>query len=163
VRRLITALTALGALVVVGALASASGGATVTPLMPAYSGPLSRHDLQRRPYVIAISGDGSNFLAGRGQTARRPDTGRLTWTQWSAADGRGRGANWIDDCEPSCAQGTLHPYRITVHVYRPRRIAGHRLFTRLSITYVAGRPSYIKRRTTTLQLVYKSGLLFWNM
>lgn len=158
----LTALAALGAAVVLGV--GASSGATVTPQMPSFSGPLGHHDLQRRPYTIIISGDGSNFLAGRGQTSKHPRVGRLSWSQWSATDGRATGANWIDDCEPNCAQGTLHPYPITVHVYRPRVIAGRRLFTRLSYTYARGRPSYVKSRTTTLRLVYQAKFktFFWN-
>lgn len=33
------------------------------------------------------------------------------------------GADWMDDFTPDGATGTFHPFRVTVHVYRPRH--GH--------------------------------------
>jgi hypothetical protein len=164
VRRL---LLLAGALCAAALSIAAVGGAsaqTTTPLVPSFSGPLSRHDLQRRPWAITISGDGSNFLAGRGTSGRR--TGHMTWTQWSTSDGRGTGANWVDDCKPDCADGTFRGYAIQIHVYRPRRIAGRMLFTRLTMTFTAGRPSYIHSRQSTLKLVYQpkyDKTYFWNV
>jgi len=41
----------------------------------------------------------------------------------------GAGADWMDDFTPDGATGTFHPFRVTVHVYRPR----HGIFTRMTI------------------------------
>jgi hypothetical protein len=38
---------------------------------------------------------------------------------------------WLDDCDPSCAEGTFSPYAVKVLVSRPRQ--GH--FTRLTLKF----------------------------
>lgn len=91
---------------------------------------------QVRPYRIGYTGDGSAFLGGftrhhgLHKSSPQADFGRLRWTTYNAREGRAVGADWIDNFVPDGAAGTFHPFRVTVHVYRPR--SG--IFTRMTIT-----------------------------
>jgi hypothetical protein len=91
---------------------------------------------QVRPYRIGYTGDGSAFLGGftrhHGLHKSSPlsDFGRLRWTTYNAGEGRAVGADWVDNFVPDGAAGTFHPFRATVHVYRPRR----GIFTRMTIS-----------------------------
>ena len=97
--------------------------------------------LQRRPFVISWTGDSTGYLGGA--TGRRfvtkpdirrrglrPNFGRLRWTTWNATQGRAWGVNWLNNCKPSCGQGTYFPKAVNVHVSRPN---GSGMFTRLDI------------------------------
>jgi hypothetical protein len=91
---------------------------------------------QVRPYRIDYTGDGSAILGGftnhTGLHKSSPlaDFGRLHWTSYTASDGRATGADWIDNFIPDGAAGTFHPFRATIHVFRPR----HGIFTRMTLT-----------------------------
>ncbi len=90
---------------------------------------------QVRPYLIDYTGDGSAFLGGfTGHHGLRKSSplsyfGRLHWTTYNKHEGRAFGADWLDNFIPDGATGTFHPFKVTVHVYRPR--AG--IFTRMTI------------------------------
>lgn len=105
-----------------------------------------RAQFQVRPYVVDFTGDGSAYLGGfaraRSHSARTRGyglwAGRLHWTTWNASEGRAYGADWIDNGMPDTATGTLYPYRVSVHVYRPR----DGIFTRMTIVqHVQGIPT----------------------
>jgi hypothetical protein len=55
-----------------------------------------------QPKEITTSGDGSAFVDG------------LTWTGWGTARAVGSGTLKLNDCTPSCAQGTYTSYPATV-------------------------------------------------
>lgn len=131
--------------------------------LPEYLGPPSTHDLQVRPKIIVWTGDGSGLFAGRGRP--RPKTrsfGRLHWTEWRGkSEARAWGANWFDDCSPDCAGGTFTAYAVNLRAFRPAFLAGYYVFTRMTVTYAHGRPSYVKTRSHTWRLVSNSGSYFW--
>jgi hypothetical protein len=58
--------------------------------------------MKTEPASIVLSGDGSTFVR------------HLTWTGWGTADAQGTGILERDDCNPNCAQGTLHAYQATI-------------------------------------------------
>src|SRR5919206_4619957 len=63
--------------------------------------------LRVRPAKISYTGDGTGIVGGfDGTSARHP--GHLRWLSYTRRDGRARGLLWLDDCEPSCAEGTFH-------------------------------------------------------
>lgn len=145
---------AMGALVAVpGALAKG------LPTVPSYSGPPGQGDLKIKPSSIDYD-MGSAFLAG----SRRPDgkAGPLSWSNWTATGGRGSGFNWLDNCKPDCARGRFHLFAVKLHFWRARRVHGHRIFTRLTVTYTGKRPSYVHHRTSTWKVVFNSGGYFYN-
>ena len=103
--------------------------------------PTQEWGLQQRPYVISWTGDGTGYLGGanaRSSVTRadlqrggiRGNMGRLRWTTWNATEGRAWGVDWLNNCIPSCGQGTFFPKNANVHVYRPNASG---IFTRLEI------------------------------
>lgn len=95
-----------------------------------------------KPAQIVYTGDGSGVLGGFSGTGRYPRFGRLSWSSWNRRQALGSGAVWLDNCEPSCAGGTFHPYAVNVHAFDPR--AGH--FTRLTLRYDYEGKKVIDRR-----------------
>ncbi|MDQ2759925.1 MAG: hypothetical protein M3Y17_05680 [Actinomycetota bacterium] len=108
----------------------AAASARILPAVPTEFG----HP-QVRPHLIDYTGDGSAFLGGftrhhaLHKSSPLADFGRLHWTTYNKNEGRAYGADWIDNFIPDGAAGTFHPFKVTVHVYRPR--AG--VFTRMTI------------------------------
>ena len=69
----------------------------------------------------------------------------VTWSRWSARSAKGRGVVLANDCDPSCAGGSIYRYRTTVRLYHPRTCHGngrHRYFSksRLNVTFRRGNP-----------------------
>lgn len=91
-----------------------------------------------RPQLIVYTGDAAGLIG------RHPGTkkGKIIWSSWTAKAAKGRGSVWLNNCNPSCAEGTYIRYRGRVSLTRPRK--GH--FTRLSIS-VPG----MRKDTRTLQ------------
>jgi hypothetical protein len=84
-----------------------------------------------RPSEIVYTGDGSGVLGGFDGSGRYPHDGHLTWTSWTSREAKGKGAVWLDNCEPDCAQGVFSPYAVTVRAFAVQ--GGH--FTRLTLRY----------------------------
>jgi hypothetical protein len=158
----IRAAVATAALVLVVAVAQASASQR-TPRVVSSSGGTPRYaGFQRRPFRIVYSGDGAALLAGTGSTFNH-----LTWTSWAGGQGRGRGADWHDNCVPDCANGTYAAYPVNVIVDRPELVGGYLLFTRMTTTYTAATPPYpaYRHRSVTYKLDYNAqyNTFFWNL
>jgi hypothetical protein len=118
-------------------LASSLAG---TPRVPGGSG-----RLVRKPALIPLSQDGSDYLSG-------PRKGwRLGWFNWHYSYAQGEGAEWINNCTPDCARGTYTHYPAAIRLYRPRVLRGHLVFTRLRIHFEDVWPRRLPR-TRTLRL-----------
>lgn len=143
------------------ALAGATALAKVQ--VPAYDGPISPgKNPTVRPGTIVYTGDGSGVLAGRGTRSRRPKFGRLHWTTWNATQGKAFGADWVNNCVPFCAAGTFTSYPVNIRVFRPRVLAGHRIFTRMQVTFTAKRPKGVHARVQIWKVADGHGQYFWN-
>lgn len=109
--------------------------ATASSRLPKLLGDASHYRLtwQVRPASILYTGDGSGVLGGfDGSGARHAaHPGDLTWASWTTERATGSGAVWLDDCTPSCAEGTFTAHAVKVRAFRPVR--GH--FTRLTLRY----------------------------
>lgn len=130
------------ALVAIAGLASsvaASAALAATPTMPAFYGPASKNNPVAKPPAIVYSGDGSQFFAGP-RRAKKP--GHLHWTTWNSGEGLGSGYQWIDNCNPSCANGKFALYPVSLKVYRPRKESKYYIFTRLKVTYTGKKPDH---------------------
>ena len=94
-----------------------------------------------------------------------PLSAHLRWTSWTSAEGRGSGADWHDNCVPDCADGIVYAYPANVRVYRPERLAGYLVFTRMTITYTGARPPYPAYRsgsvTYTVRYVARYHYFAW--
>jgi hypothetical protein len=65
---------------------------------------------------------------------------RMRWSRWTTAAAFGRGLVFADDCDPYCAAGHLHVYRVHVALAGVLRCGGTRIFRRARIRYVGRRP-----------------------
>ena len=133
-RRLV-ALAAFGFFVALLA-ACASDRGSRTAVLPTLLGAGSHHTTvwKVRPAEIVYAGDGSRVLGGfdgleEGDVLH---PGHLTWTTWTERQASGRGAVWLNDCTPVCADGKFTPHAVVVETFRPRD--GH--FTRLTLRYM---------------------------
>jgi hypothetical protein len=125
------------------------------PSMPIQGGVIGV--TRARPAIVGLVADGSQLLGG--VTGRHPTEstrghpfGRLHWTTWTATDGRAQGAEWINNCSPSCGGGVYRAFRATVHVYDPSATG---VFQRMKITARLKRPK-------TYAASYAEGGWGWN-
>lgn len=110
------------------ALPGASSAAGVPGLL---TGETSRHPFQIRPMRVSLIQDGTRYLGGF-DARGRGDFGHITWLTWTARSATGKGAYWIDDCQPSgCASGTFFGWAARLRAFAPQ--GGH--FTRLTLRY----------------------------
>ena len=117
--------------------------------------------LQAKPFQIIWTGDATGVFAGRGTASKRPRFGRLHWSKWTATEGKGFGANWLNDCIPFCAAGKFTPFNANLTAYRPRVISGFKVFTRLKVVYT-GRVPHGYERTGVFTLGHRGKQFFWN-
>jgi hypothetical protein len=86
---------------------------------------------QVKPASISYTGDGTGIIGGLdGTSVRHP--GHLDWTRYTHHAGSARGTVWLNDCEPGCANGTFHPYKVSVRVSSP----SHGRFRLLTLKFV---------------------------
>jgi hypothetical protein len=154
--RKIAVLAGAGALV--GGPAALASGSTL-PKLPSQVGPASQGDLKVKPASIVYTGDGSGFFAGARKTKHRDKP--LKWSSWTASGGQGSGFNWVNNCNPNCAGGTFRAFAVKLDAYRPRRLGGHRVFTRMKVTYTDQKPSH-NNRTQVWKVVHQHGGYFYS-
>lgn len=94
----------------------------------------ARHPFSVRPAVVIYTGDGSGVLGGFDGNAKSGDFGHLSWSSWTTRAAGGTGAVWLDNCAPSCAEGTFSPYAVKVRAFAPHN--GY--FTRMTLSYDYG-------------------------
>jgi hypothetical protein len=115
----------------------ASAAMSTVPRAPADLGATAANNgLQVEPATITYTGDGTGFLGGA--STRRNSS--INWTEWTAEAALGTGFNQLDSCEPSCARGAYHGYRVRIELWRPRALHGALVFTRMTILYVGSHP-----------------------
>ncbi|HZU60529.1 MAG TPA: hypothetical protein VE983_06155 [Solirubrobacteraceae bacterium] len=135
--------------------------AAALPKVPDASGHLANSQFQIKPASIQISGDGSFYFDGKKESHNH--AAPLAWTSWTATGGRGSGFNWVNNCQPSCAQGKFHQYPVKLRVWRPEHVGGHLIFTRMTVTYTNGFPKGVPHKKDVFKVTHKKGgLFFWN-
>ena len=153
----VAAMLAAAPAVAAGVRAPASSPQIVTSTggTPRFAG------FRRTPREVIYSGDGSAFIAGPGHGSPA-----IVWSRWDAHSGRGQGADWHDNCVPDCARGHFTAYPATITVFRPRRVGGYLLFTRMTTAFTRARPPYpgFRRTTVTYRLQYQASghSFFWS-
>jgi hypothetical protein len=78
---------------------------------------------------------------------------RTTWSRWGRRVAIGKGQTAVNDCDPSCAEGTVTRYPARARAFRIRTCRGRsgkrrRFYTRLRLTV-----RMPERHTTTFRLV----------
>jgi hypothetical protein len=145
--------SALAGTAVLAIAAGASAAVAATPKLPAFSGPPSKTNPTVKPGEIVYSGDGSQFFAGKRTGPRK--IGKLHWTVWKGTEALGTGYQWINDCNPSCANGTFSSYPVTLKATKPKQESKYYIFTRLKVTYTGKKFGH--RKTFTWTLSYTNG------
>ncbi|MEA2473513.1 MAG: hypothetical protein QOE06_1428 [Thermoleophilaceae bacterium] len=130
--------TTLAAAAVLGALAFPAASSASLPKVLTQD---EAHPFVVRPASISYTGDGTGVIGGFDGTYA-DDPGHLTWGKYTKNQGRATGALWLDDCDPSCAEGTFTAVPVSVHVFRP----SHGRFTRLTLKYTYQNDHYTDRR-----------------
>lgn len=142
------------------AVAAAASASSTLPLSPTYLQASHAYGgLEVRPATITYTGDGTGFLGGAHARARNA---RIHWTKWTTTTALGTGFDQLNDCEPDCAQGTFHAFKVKIELWRPRTIAGTRVFTRLTIFFESRRPPGESSHYYTFTDVYRSGGYSWS-
>lgn len=114
-----------------------------------------------RPTLIVYTGDGSGYFAGPRKLGHS-NYGHLSWSNWTKTRASGSGANWVNNCKPSCAQGTYTGYPVKLQASTPKRVEGYLLFTRLKVTYTGKRPAFAHDRTQTWKLGNTKKFFYWK-
>ena len=153
--RKISILVAVGALITVPA---ALGSGAALPKLPSTIGPPGKGDLKAKPASIVYTGDGSAFLAGGPKSNHRAKP--LNWSSWTATAGTGSGFNWVNNCNPNCAGGTFHRFAVKLDAYRPRKVGGHLIFSRLRVTFTGKAPKH-SSSSEVWKVVHQSGGYFY--
>lgn len=76
--------------------------------------------------IVATCADGGVYAVVR------------SYGSWRRAQALGEGRLHMNDCDPSCAEGTFHSYRATFRLSRVVGTSHGPLFTRLGVTYIQG-------------------------
>jgi hypothetical protein len=65
----------------------------------------------------------------------------MTWSRWTHKTALGTGTGQVNDCDPSCVQGTTKAAPMQLLLSHPRTCSnGRRLFTKLRYTWTSGAP-----------------------
>lgn len=141
-------------LVATAVLVAAPGAlAAGVPKVPSYSGPVHKGDFKAKPSSIVYAMGG--ILQGRRKANHK--AGSLHWSSWSATGGRGSGFNWVT----SGAGGKYKLYPVKLHPFHPRRVAGHLIFTRMTVTYTGAKPSH-SPKSSVWTVKHSGNDFFWN-
>jgi hypothetical protein len=88
---------------------------------------------------LHLSGDSTVYFAGAGGFGGRRATRSVSWTSWNAHAAVGRGALYLNNCEPDCARGKFIGYPGTLRAFsvKPRIFVGFvgSKFVRIAITF----------------------------
>jgi hypothetical protein len=95
-----------------------------------------RHEPACRGSGCALSGDSTTFLAN------------MKWSTWSGTEAVGTGTYKINDCNPNCAAGHVHPVTTVVTLSRPVKVcsaSGTRwVWSHASFSFPGGLPAALQ-------------------
>lgn len=123
-------------------IAGASGGLLLGTILV-----FGTADAASRPVLPTC---GSSYYDGKvrpqawssGCTGGSLNTQGLRWNRWRSIDAVGSGTLRFNNCRPSCAEGSVRSYRVTLRVSRVRKCytktSRRRMFTR--VRYSSGAP-----------------------
>ncbi|WSB04855.1 hypothetical protein OIE54_39855 [Streptomyces sp. NBC_01794] len=98
----------------------------------------SKSQVRPGDFLLAC-GDGNNRLTA------------LRWSSWGPKSAVGSGLDVVNDCQPYCAAGKFHSYRVTVRLDRPETWQKHpelQHFTRMRLIYTDNRPARVQQEVT---------------
>jgi hypothetical protein len=104
--------------------------------------------VQRPHRIVLACADGNFYLSG------------LRYTGWNSPVADGSGLAYVNDCEPVCAGGRIHRYRVRITLSTPTGcpslsrmvMRGGRFYNTLTIVATGTRPRFIERREVVRNL-----------
>ena len=125
-------MAAIGALALAGGLAAGLAGPAraASPAAMHGASSVAVYDCANKPEVRP----GSFELACDGSD----EFGKLSWTTWSAAMATATGVQYVDGCDPNCAQGKWTHQNVIVILWKAVNVPGHagRLaYTKITVLY----------------------------
>lgn len=88
-----------------------------------------------KPYDIVFSVDGHALFAGARWVSSKKYYHPLTWKRWTATSATATGDLWL--ANPIWVS---RPSGVRLMLWRPRRIRGYLLFTRITVSYASNKP-----------------------
>jgi hypothetical protein len=122
-----TKLLVLVAAVLVLAAGSAFAGLSSGTPKKAYIDNCGKHVMHPKKLVTAC-GDGNYYLA------------KLKWKHWGHKATTAGGWAHANLCQPNCAAGKFHTYKVAVKASKLRACHGRRDYTRLTVYYTKHKP-----------------------
>jgi hypothetical protein len=110
------------------------GSGPAAPAAPAVPSLMSLGSPAQRPATAVLSGDSTVGLQG------------MSWTSWGTATATGAGTGWVEDCNPSCAAGTIHREPTRVTLTSPATACGVRYFQHAELWWTAAAPAGLPTR-----------------
>jgi hypothetical protein len=154
----------LGLVAALALVLASSAAAAVLPGAVTDGGTVTKgKNVLVRPKEIVYTGDGSGFLAGRGQAGRHPRPGKLKWSSWTSGGAQGSGDDWLNNCEPFCAAGKFSQHAVNITLFRPRKLLGLLVFTRMRLRYTHGPNPFTHKSSESFKLAPVGKQLFWNI
>lgn len=80
-----------------------------------------------KPRLFRYTGDGTGFVGGKHTNPLRPGKGGIKWTIWNQKRAVGKAWIWINNCSPSCAEGSFYRNPGKVFLSRPKNGKFYRL------------------------------------
>lgn len=118
-------------MVLTGMVGSSASGAAAPVLLPACGSAAYKGSVEPASWSSGCTGGSANLVD-------------LLWHDWGGGVAVANGTDRYNDCDPSCADGTIYEFPVELRVDRPRRCAAGggpaRIYTRFSIvtTYPEG-------------------------
>jgi hypothetical protein len=106
------------------------GSAGTAPAVPSL---MSLGNPVQRPASAVLSGDSTLGLQA------------MSWTGWGTTTATGSGTGWVDDCNPTCAAGTIHREPTQITLTSPATACGIRYFEQAELRWTATVPPGLPR------------------
>jgi hypothetical protein len=117
------AMLGISVLVVLAVRTTPASGTASRPVAYGFDGGSGWHAGQIMPRAIAFGAGGSLLVR------------QVTWSTWQHGAAHGRGVVWVNDCSPSCAQGSYTKSPATLTLSATRTHDGHAYYSRLVMTW----------------------------
>jgi hypothetical protein len=72
----------------------------------------------------------------------------IRWSHYGRRSASGSAVGELNDCEPDCADGQMHPYRARIELGHVKRTCGRLFYTRLHIRWTKAVPPGLTRSYT---------------
>ena len=110
------------------------------PADPAAPSLMSLGNPVRRPASAVLSGDSTLGLQA------------MSWAGWGTTTATGTGTGWVDECNPTCAAGTIQRQPIRITLTSPATACGVPYFGRAELRWTAAVPAgHPAQRAVVLQ------------